>query len=94
MSWYESISFGFKSKSQIYCIDFNLSEREVFPKFMVITSELRSKLVKVMHENLLDFLLEEIDPSIYNQTVRDTREQIQLRVQELDIEIYEGEFNY
>lgn len=43
---------------------------------------------------LLDFLLEEIGPSIYNQAVRDAQERMQLRVQELDIEVHEDEFNY
>lgn len=43
---------------------------------------------------LLDFLLEEIGPSIYKQAVRDAQEQMQLRVQELDIEVHEDEFSY
>jgi uncharacterized protein (DUF2164 family) len=43
---------------------------------------------------LLDFLIEEIGPSIYNKAVRDVQEQMQLRVQELDIEVHEDEFNY
>lgn len=43
---------------------------------------------------LLDFLLEEIGPSIYNQAVRDAQEQMQLRVQELDIEVHQDEFCY
>ena len=43
---------------------------------------------------LLDFLLEEIGPSIYNRAVRDAQEQMQLRVQELDIEVHEVEFSY
>lgn len=43
---------------------------------------------------LLDFLLEEIGPSIYNQAVRDAQEQLQQRVQELDIDVHEEEFAY
>lgn len=43
---------------------------------------------------LLDFLLEEIGPSIYNQAVRDAQERIQMRIQELDIEVHEDEFSY
>ena len=43
---------------------------------------------------LLDFFLEEIGPSIYNQAVRDAQDQLQQRVQELDIEVHEDEFNY
>ncbi|MDO9194146.1 MAG: DUF2164 domain-containing protein [Undibacterium sp.] len=43
---------------------------------------------------LLDFLLEEIGPSIYNQAVRDAQDQLQQRVQELDIDVHEEEFGY
>ncbi|MDO8653753.1 MAG: DUF2164 domain-containing protein [Undibacterium sp.] len=43
---------------------------------------------------LLDFLLEEIGPSIYNQAVRDAQNQLQQRVQELDIDVHEEEFSY
>lgn len=43
---------------------------------------------------LLDFFMAELGPSIYNQAVRDAQEQMQLRVQELDIEVHEDEFSY
>jgi uncharacterized protein (DUF2164 family) len=43
---------------------------------------------------LLDFLMEEIGPSIYNQAVRDAQNQLQQRVQELDIDVHETEFGY
>ncbi len=43
---------------------------------------------------LLDFLLEEIGPLIYNQAVRDAQSQMQQRVQELDIDVHEEEFSY
>jgi uncharacterized protein (DUF2164 family) len=43
---------------------------------------------------LLNFLLEEIGPCIYNQAVADVQERLLMRVQELDIECHEEEFEY
>jgi uncharacterized protein (DUF2164 family) len=43
---------------------------------------------------LLGFFLEEIGPSVYNQAVADVQERLQARVQELDIEVHEDEFDY
>ena len=43
---------------------------------------------------LLNFFIEEIGPSIYNQAVADVQERLQLQVSELDIEIHEDEFPY
>jgi uncharacterized protein (DUF2164 family) len=43
---------------------------------------------------LLNFFLEEIGPSVYNQAVLDVQERLQQRVSELDIETHEQEFQY
>jgi uncharacterized protein (DUF2164 family) len=43
---------------------------------------------------LLGFFLEEIGPSLYNQAVADAQERLLARVQELDIEVHEDEFQY
>lgn len=43
---------------------------------------------------LLEFILEEIGPSIYNKGVRDAQERMQERLSELDYEIHEDEFQY
>ena len=43
---------------------------------------------------LLGFFLEEVGPSIYNQAVADVQERLLMRVQELDIEVHEEEFEY
>lgn len=43
---------------------------------------------------LLQFILEEIGPSIYNQGVADAQERMQARVSELDSEVYADEFQY
>jgi len=43
---------------------------------------------------LLNFMLEEIGPSIYNQAVADVQERLGARIAELDIEVHEDEFGY
>ncbi len=43
---------------------------------------------------LLQFMLEEIGPSIYNKGVADAQERMQQRISELDSEVYADEFQY
>ena len=43
---------------------------------------------------LLSFFLKEIGPVIYNKAVADAQARIQARVMELDVEVYEEEFQY
>jgi uncharacterized protein (DUF2164 family) len=43
---------------------------------------------------LLGFILEEIGPAVYNKAVADVQERLLERVQELDIEVHEDEFQY
>ena len=43
---------------------------------------------------LLDFFLEEIGPSIYNQALRDAQERLQARLAELDVDLHQPEFTY
>ena len=43
---------------------------------------------------LLNFFIEEVGPSIYNQAVSDVQERLQLRISELDIEVHEDEFSF
>lgn len=43
---------------------------------------------------LLQFILEEIGPSIYNKGVADAQERMQARISELDSEVYADEFQY
>ncbi len=43
---------------------------------------------------LLDFFLREIGPSVYNKAVSDVQERLQMRIMELDLEVYEEEFPY
>lgn len=43
---------------------------------------------------LLNFFLQDIGPSLYNQGVAAAQERLQARVMELDIEVHESEFGY
>ncbi len=43
---------------------------------------------------LLNFFVEEIGPSIYNQAIAEAQEKMQMRVNELDIECHADEFRY
>ncbi|MEJ7929399.1 DUF2164 domain-containing protein [Ramlibacter sp. AN1015] len=43
---------------------------------------------------LLNFFLEEIGPSVYNRAVSDVQERLHARLDELDIEVHEEEFDY
>ena len=43
---------------------------------------------------LLNFFIEEVGPTIYNKAVADVQERLAARVQEVDVEIHEDEFQY
>ncbi len=43
---------------------------------------------------LLDFLLQEIGPAIYNQAVADAQARLQQRTEDLGAELYEEPFGY
>lgn len=43
---------------------------------------------------LLNFILEEIGPSLYNKGVADAQERMQMRVSELEYEVQADEFPY
>ncbi len=44
--------------------------------------------------SLLQFILEEIGPSVYNKGVADAQAKMQERISELDAEVYADEFQY
>jgi uncharacterized protein (DUF2164 family) len=52
------------------------------------------KIGNIQAGALLNFFVEEIGPSLYNQAVADAQERLQMRVTELDIEVHEDEFGY
>jgi uncharacterized protein (DUF2164 family) len=45
-------------------------------------------------ELLLNFLLDDIGPTIYNKAIADVQERMQTRVMELDIEMQKEEFQF
>lgn len=56
--------------------------------------ELDQRIGNIAAGALLGFFLEEIGPLVYNQTVAQLQERLLQRVQELDIEFNEDEFQY
>lgn len=43
---------------------------------------------------LLDYFLEEVGPAVYNQAIRDAQARMQLRVSDLEGELYADTFQY
>ncbi len=56
--------------------------------------ELQDELGALPAANLLNFILEEIGPAIYNKAVTDAQARIQARTAELDAELYLDPFQY
>jgi uncharacterized protein (DUF2164 family) len=56
--------------------------------------ELDQRIGNIAAGALLNFMLQEIAPSVYNQAVAEVQERLQARVMELDLEIHEDEFRY
>jgi len=59
-----------------------------------VNLNLEEEIGNVTAEGLLQFFLEEIGPSIYNQAVSDVRDRLHARVMEIDLEVFEDEFGY
>ena len=55
---------------------------------------MEEKIGNITAGALLDFLLEELGPIVYNKAVADVQERLQSRISELDIEVHEDEFQY
>ncbi len=55
---------------------------------------LDTKIGNIAAGALLNFMLEEIGPSVYNQAVMDVQERLQARVAEVDLEVHADEFQY
>ena len=56
--------------------------------------ELDERFGNLAAGGLLNFFLKEIAPSVYNQAVTEVQGRIQLRVSEIDIEVFEEPFGY
>ena len=55
---------------------------------------MEEKIGNVAAGALLGFFLDEVGPSVYNKGVTDAQERLSARVQELDFEVHEAEFQY
>lgn len=56
--------------------------------------ELDQRIGNIAAGALLNFVLQEIAPTVYNQAVAEVQERLQARILELDLEIHEDEFTY
>jgi uncharacterized protein (DUF2164 family) len=59
-----------------------------------VETELDERFGNLAAGSLLGFFLKEIAPSVYNQAVTDVQDRIQMRVTEIDIEVFEEPFGY
>lgn len=55
---------------------------------------MEEKIGNIAAAALLNFFVDEIGPSIYNQAVAEVQERLAARIAEIDIEIHADEFGY
>lgn len=55
---------------------------------------MEEKIGNITADALLEFLLQELGPIVYNKAVADVQARLQSRVMEIDMEVYEEEFQY
>jgi uncharacterized protein (DUF2164 family) len=55
---------------------------------------MEEKIGNITADALLDFLLQELGPIVYNKAVADVQKHLQARVMDVDMEVYEEEFQY
>jgi uncharacterized protein (DUF2164 family) len=55
---------------------------------------MEERIGNIAASGLLTFFLEELGPLVYNQAVRDVQERLQTRINEIDLEVHEDEFQY
>ena len=59
-----------------------------------VLENLDQKIGNLTAGAMLGFILEEIGPSIYNRAVSDVKERLLMRVDDVEYEIHEDEFQY
>ena len=59
-----------------------------------VLENLDQKIGNLAAGAMLGFILEEIGPSIYNRAVSDVKERLLMRVEDVEFEIHEDEFQY
>ena len=55
---------------------------------------MEEKIGNIAAAGLLGFFLEEIGAVVYNQAVRDVQQRLQVRIEEVDLEVHVNEFTY
>jgi len=55
---------------------------------------MEDKIGNITASALLDFMIDELGPIVYNKAVADVQSNLQARVMEVDMEVYEDEFQY
>lgn len=55
---------------------------------------MEEKIGNIAAGALLNYFLEEIGPLVYNQAVSEVQERLRVRVEEIDVEVHEDEFQY
>ena len=58
------------------------------------SANLDQSLGNLQARSLLDFVVKEVGPSIYNQAIADAQRHLQARVLDLDVELYEKELDF
>ena len=59
-----------------------------------VLESLDQKIGNLTAGAMLGFILEEIGPSIYNRAVSDVKERLLMRVEDVEFEVHEDEFQY
>ncbi len=59
-----------------------------------VLENLDQKIGNLTAGAMLGFILEEIGPSIYNRAVSDVKERLLMRVEDVEFEVHEDEFQY
>ena len=58
------------------------------------TERLETAIGNLQAREVLDYVLKEIAPSIYNQAISDAQQHLQAKVLDLDVDCHEREFDY
>jgi Uncharacterized conserved protein len=72
-----------------------ISRKEALASIIRYFKEVREEEIgQIAAGGLLEFVLEEIGPSVYNKAVADILKRLQMAVTELDTDFHEEEFPY
>jgi uncharacterized protein (DUF2164 family) len=58
------------------------------------SEKLESTIGNLQAREVLDYVMKEVAPSIYNQAIADAQQHLQAKVLDLDVDCHEREFDY